>query len=135
MGGHFFNWLRGWDSNPCGARALCPLDLPRPSKERILTHECYLLNIETVSCTESGWKEVLSSIDNRVLYRIPPDYPKFQNIMYPIDVFIPLVDLHQESFWIPTTPGFKILMWLHILVGWFLTTIGVVGLSGIVKQD
>lgn len=33
---------------------------------------------------------------------LPPDYPSLLPGLYSLDVFLPVVDLHQERFWLPT---------------------------------
>ncbi|MBL4691188.1 MAG: hypothetical protein JKY68_06975, partial [Rhodospirillales bacterium] len=93
-----------------------------PSKERVLLDDRYF---------NSGgrWR--------------PLDYPAFSAAWYSLDVFLPIVDLHQESYWLPgKTDGpvlwawrYKIWLWVEILLGWFLTTIAVAGLTGLVKKD
>ena len=82
------------------------------------------------------------------------DYPKFGALVYSLDVFVPLVDLHQATYWLPNakfgdklfkselfgmsmpTSGdlLRLYMWCHILSGWILTTLLFVGLSGFVKR-
>ena len=72
---------------------------------------------------------------------VPPEpYPIFEPILYSADVFLPIVNLHQEDFWLPNGKhdvGWYVLlyMWFHIAAGWVLTTVFVVGLTGIVKKD
>ena len=71
---------------------------------------------------------------------LPNDYPKFHPFAYSIDLFFPIVDLHQEFYWLPSEDSFggrpfRGFMWVYIGIGWILTTIGVVGLTGIVKRD
>jgi hypothetical protein len=60
---------------------------------------------------------------------IPPrDYPRFQPMVYSLDVFLPLIDLKMESYYLPVrdTPlgsfarGY---MLLQIISGWLLTTL------------
>ena len=68
----------------------------------------------------------------------PSQYPRFQPFIYSLDVFLPIVDLHQESYWLPnaSTPwGWAVMgyMWLQILLGWVLTTVAVAGLTGLVR--
>lgn len=109
-----------------------------PSKERVYLHECYLVEKPSQPCV--GWERparwwVLASP-----YRLPADYPAFNPITYSLDTIIPIVDLHQESYWLPrdTKPGgwfFRAWHWLHIGLGWMLTTLFVTGLTGIVKKD
>lgn len=72
--------------------------------------------------------------------RCPPDVPCFEPVIYSIDTFLPIVDLRQDSYWLPVGREsnfkfFKIYLWLHIFLGWMLTTIGVVGLTGIVRRE
>ena len=89
-----------------------------------------------------------------------PGYPEFQPLWYSLDVSLPVVDLHQESFWEPSAsvcagsapeavhPGHCAsarsagLRWLlewwrvsQILAGWILVALAVAGLTGIVKKD
>jgi len=62
------------------------------------------------------------------------DYPRFYSIIYSIDLFVPLVDLQQVSYWMPS--GSVLLscyMWLHIVAGWILSTLLVVSLTGLLR--
>lgn len=76
---------------------------------------------------------------------------KFCAFVYSLDVFVPLVDLHQASYWLPNanlkadlaiSEGFKLLvsgkvlryyLWFEIVAGWVLTTLLVVGVTGLVR--
>jgi hypothetical protein len=97
------------------------LQVMQPAKERIL--------MEREKPGKSAW--------------VPKDYPEFNPIIYSLDVFLPIVDLHQESYWLPATDlghwyaggWYRAYMWLHIALGWIMTTIAVAGLTGIVKKD
>lgn len=73
---------------------------------------------------------------------LPVGHPEFSPLIYAVDSFLPIVDLHQESYWLPRENGWagswgwvKIYLWFHIAFGWILTTLAVVGLTGIVKKD
>ena len=71
---------------------------------------------------------------------LPKHYPDFNALIYSIDVFIPIVDLGQESYWLPRYSKehgwiYVFCMWFHIAFGWILTTLGVVGMTGIVKKE
>ena len=77
------------------------------------------------------------------LYRaggtIPPDYPRFQALAYSLDAFLPIVDLHQESFWLPDAGKpfgtlVRLYLWIHIAAGWFLSTLFVSGVTGLVRR-
>jgi len=67
-------------------------------------------------------------------------YPCLQPIIYSIDAFLPIVDLHQEDYWLPdaSKPNgwiYRGYLWLHIFFGWILTTVAVTGLTGLIKKD
>lgn len=67
-------------------------------------------------------------------------YPIFNPFLYALDVFLPIVDLHQESYWIPNTtlPNGQLLMYFmmgYILTGWLLTTLGIAAVTGLIKND
>lgn len=77
-------------------------------------------------------------------------YPRFNLLIYSLDVFVPLVDLRQASYWLPNANQGKKLtnikgwilrtggilrfyMWIHICLGWILSTLLVVGLTGLIR--
>ena len=83
--------------------------------------------------------------------RVRDDYPKLNALVYSLDVFLPVVKLYQGDYWqpsagagrklpsarfpLPTFGGFlRLWLWLEILAGWTLTTLLVVGLSGLVRS-
>ena len=39
--------------------------------------------------------------ENRTAGEVAEDYPKFNALIYSLDVFIPLVDLNQVRYWLP----------------------------------
>jgi sRNA-binding regulator protein Hfq len=78
-------------------------------------------------------------------------YPKFNTFVYSIDMFVPVLDLHMKKYWRPDANKLGMLrfkkwsfhirgdfirgyMWVHICFGWILTTLWVVGLTGLVKK-
>ena len=71
------------------------------------------------------------------------DFTRFQPIVYSLDTFIPIVDLHQETNWIPQPERGKswvgrwarFYLWVHIAFGWILTTVAVAGFTGLIKKD
>jgi hypothetical protein len=72
--------------------------------------------------------------------RCPSNIPCFEPVVYSVDVFLPIVDLRQEIYWLPLAVGplgifFRIYYWIHILLGWILTTLGVAGLTGLIKKE
>ena len=106
-----------------------------PSKERVYLHDCYTGQMS--SC--KGW----STFDrrwSREPIHLPADYPEFNSFVYSVDTFLPIVDLHQENYWLPSGDKrwgwfFRLYLWLHIAVGWLLSTVAVFGLTGIIKKD
>ena len=80
--------------------------------------------------------------------RISQKYPRFSCIIYSLDTFIPLMNFHQAEFWLPgyrrdTLRGqiprslcsaiFRLYLCFHTFFGWFLTTLLVVALTGLIK--
>jgi hypothetical protein len=87
----------------------------------------------------------------------PPHYPVFQPLVYSLENFLPVVDLHQDKYWRPnprhvvasrakrrskspeaTSLPSRLLryyLWLHILAGWTITPLLFAGLSGLVRPD
>jgi sRNA-binding regulator protein Hfq len=78
-------------------------------------------------------------------------YPKFNSFVYSVDEFVPVLDLHMKKYWRPDANkswmlsfkkwSFRVsgdfmrwYMWGHICAGWILTTLLVVGLTGLVKK-
>ncbi|MCR4376785.1 MAG: hypothetical protein NUV50_01670 [Rhodospirillales bacterium] len=104
----------------------------RPAKERIYMSACF-----TGANTEDCKAWVTGSLigESRYKMTLPPDYPAFSALSYSLDVFVPIVDLHQESYWLPNEGQYRIYMWLHIVAGWVLTTIAVTGFAGVLKKD
>jgi len=82
---------------------------------------------------------------------ISPDYPAFSAVLYSLDVFIPLVDLHQRSYWQPNAnkngwfslseergfpvKGSVVRAWLIIetLAGWVVVTLLIFSVTRIVR--
>ncbi len=74
----------------------------------------------------------------------PPYYPPFSALVYALDNFLPIVDLHQGNYWRPnprhgaTWASGRLLrwyLWLHILAGWVITPLLAAGLSGLLRGE
>jgi hypothetical protein len=84
-----------------------------------------------------------------------PAHAKPNAIIYSIDLFVPVIDLRQATLWQPdpdkkgtvtiqrlksnpTVPVsgrcLRWWMWFHIAAGWVLTTLFVVGLTGLIRS-
>lgn len=79
-------------------------------------------------------------------YALPVEYTPFSAFWYSFDTLIPLIDLGQEKAWSPSPltseitkdpAGWALLFYLyiHIIMGWVLTTLTVVALTGLIKRD
>jgi hypothetical protein len=80
------------------------------------------------------------------------NYPKFNALMYSLDIFVPLIDLHQSKYWLPninkmktqrTSHNFILFnaggllwcyLWIQTIFGWLLTLLLVAGLTGLVRK-
>lgn len=76
----------------------------------------------------------------RTCAALPSGYPRFQPLVYAIDTALPIIDFHQEAWWMPDEAdvrGFwtQVYLWLHIALGWLLTTLGIAAVTGIIKRD
>lgn len=65
---------------------------------------------------------------------------QFNSIAYSVDSFLPVINLRQDDNWAPksTDPiGFllQIYQWIHVLLGWLLTTLAIAGFTGLVKKS
>jgi len=67
--------------------------------------------------------------------------PVFQPLAYSLDTFLPLVDLHQTKYWLPSgAPGNTFAcalwgwLWFQVIMGWILTTLFVAALAGLVRR-
>jgi hypothetical protein len=80
---------------------------------------------------------------------LPPDYQPFNSFVYSLETFVPLIVLHQASYWLPkpetksrghrTGSGhsgrvLRWYLWLHILLGWVFTSMLVAGLTGLIRS-
>ena len=73
--------------------------------------------------------------DNNLFQKtIQGEPPVFNTFVYSLDSFIPLIDLHQAKYRLPTGCSLRVYHWLHIGFGWLLTTLLVVGLTGLVRK-
>jgi hypothetical protein len=64
----------------------------------------------------------------------------FNSVMYSLDSLVPLVDFHVESKWYPNGTGgastaVRYYFWFHIFSGWVLSTLAVIGISRLVREE
>jgi hypothetical protein len=73
-------------------------------------------------------------VDGQGNVQLSTAYPRLYSIIYSIDLFVPLVELQQVSYWMPTgTVWLSCYMWFHIVAGWVLSTLLVVSLTGLLR--
>ena len=89
----------------------------------------------------------------------PAYYPPFSPLVYSIDTFLPIINLGQKDHWMPnihrchrvrlfggwplhrpidriaTGQQLRLWLWIHIALGWLLTTLFVAGLTPIIRKD
>lgn len=62
--------------------------------------------------------------------------PAFNPIVYSLDTFLPVSDLQQERFRAPKKGTFaRYYLWVHVGVGWVLVTLGLVGVTGLIRRE
>jgi hypothetical protein len=68
------------------------------------------------------------------------NYPCFFPAVYALDTLLPIVDLHQESNWVPASHRpwgvwYEVLTWVLIAAGWILTTAVVAGIGSLWRRE
>jgi hypothetical protein len=65
-----------------------------------------------------------------------PDYPKFHSLWYSVDTLVPILNLHQQDYWLPSRQwGFAgVYLKFHIALGWLLITFGLAGILGVLNR-
>jgi len=89
------------------------------------------------------WEEALDTDDPHAAFlEEAPDFQPFNALIYSVDTFVPLVNLHQEPHWIPQPQGksmawpwVRLYLWVHIAVGWVVTALFAASLTGLVQRD
>jgi len=72
--------------------------------------------------------------------KVPAHYSRFSAPIYSLENTFPLVKLGQADKWQPDPANprsrpLQQIIWLQNLAGWFLTTLFLAGISGLVQQD
>lgn len=79
------------------------------------------------------------------------NYPKFNAIIFSLDTLVPLIDLHQQKYWLPNANinkgnanlkkgalidgvFLRYYFWLHIFLGWGLSSLTVAALTGLIRR-
>ncbi|HZP44633.1 MAG TPA: hypothetical protein VFB15_03195 [Candidatus Binataceae bacterium] len=69
----------------------------------------------------------------------PDHYKPFNGFIYSLETLLPFVDLYQAKHWLPDAQSragrnIRRYLWIHTLLGWFLTTMIIAGVSGVVQK-
>ncbi|MDJ0583140.1 hypothetical protein [Crocosphaera sp.] len=96
------------------------------------------------------YKNILGN--NSDFQELSINYPKFNALMYSVDAFVPIINFHQQDYWLPNANkgdniNFLIItiplntgsllrwyLWFHIVMGWFLSSLWVAGFTGLVRR-
>jgi hypothetical protein len=75
-----------------------------------------------------------------LLKKSPRTSGSFSALGYSVDTLIPVVTFGQDQHWSPvssTVSGqlVQLYMWVHILIGWVLTSLGLLAVTGLVRKD
>lgn len=100
-----------------------------------------------------------ATIDFNTKCERPAYYPRFNAFVYSLETLVPVLDLRQKAFWLPTSAvalgchtslmipgtaydfanifGFVLrgYFWTHIIIGWLLTALLTVALTGLVRRE
>jgi hypothetical protein len=68
------------------------------------------------------------------------NYPCFYPLGYTVDTVIPIINVHQATYWAPNTDlpwgwAWALATWIATGLGWALATLLVAGYTGLVRQD
>ncbi|ARJ65333.1 hypothetical protein WV31_06540 [Magnetospirillum sp. ME-1] len=77
---------------------------------------------------------------DKKVHQPPSQYPRLNPLIYSADLFLPFVDLAQDSYWMPSSVGkwgrwVTFYMWGHIAMGWIVSALFVAGVTGLVKRE
>ncbi len=67
-------------------------------------------------------------------------YPEFNSFFYSADAFVPFLDLHQESYWLPDSSSgwgsaLRFYFWFHIMAGWVFSTLLLATFTGLIRKE
>ncbi len=93
------------------------------------------LNLTSVSPIETCKKAPFgddASEGARALYF----YPDFSGYWYALDVFLPILSLQQEQYWVAPdqASGVRVFAHVYTLLGWLLSSLGIVGALGYLNR-
>jgi hypothetical protein len=138
---HVFGWFIGYGYRPWNAFIA---SLVMIAVGYVLFHGGYRCGLVTPTDKDAY-------VENYpLLPRLSEYYPRFNALVYSVETFVPLLKLWMSDYWAPNPtrlgklrifavelplngPGLRFYLWIHIIMGWVLTTLWVAGLSGLLK--
>ena len=66
---------------------------------------------------------------------VNPGYPCFYPFGYAVDIAIPIINVHQATYWGPNEAAWVAGNWITTGLGWALATLFVAGYTGLVRKD
>ena len=118
----------------------------------------YIVSFVILGTILFGWGHS-AGVVTRVAIKDPsPQVEPFNPFIYSLENFLPLVDLHMAKHWMPdpnATPTpvlwpildseapalgslgriLRCYLWVHILCGWFFTSMFIAGITGLVRRE
>ncbi len=110
--------------------------IPRCEQINQLKHLVFMMIMILI-----GWNVFLVAEANGAMNATKSNVPNpFNAFVYSLEVFVPLVDLHQESYWLPDANAaygwlLRLYFWVHIALGWISSTLLVAALTGLVRKE
>ena len=115
--------------------------------ERIVPHQPIVLANEGYQESRDTGKHPFDASRTAV-----PDYPGFNPLVFSLDVFVPLFNLHQESYWAPDSGEYdffrgvsrgewrfewlwllSVWYWIEIMAGWILSSLLLLSVTGLLR--
>jgi len=116
----------------------------------------FILPILLIGTFIFGWADEVRIMYPTKEIKKSTDYQGFNSFVYSVDTFVPFIDLHQKSYWLPRSSGpdsikpedksdkliktscgvwVRIYFWLHIVLGWIFFTLAAASLTGLIHKE
>ena len=97
-------------------------------------------NAEILGTMVPTKERVYMELEQGKIKNIPQLYPKFNPLIYSLDLLLPIINFKQVDYWIPELSKpygafFCCYYWIHVLLGWILTSFAVAAITGLVKKE
>ncbi|WP_022696025.1 hypothetical protein [Ponticaulis koreensis] len=122
-------YAAGWinPSNPLISRSEAWLNCSLQQIEDPWSREVLMIQDSAITLCKKAPLEEDATEGERALYF----YPDFHSFWYAMDVFLPILNLRQEDYWLPeghhTWGSLRAFTHIFTLLGWILSSLGIVG--------